>query len=306
MPVRRRSRDLDEDEEIRPVVTREGRSRRRDEDEDDEPRPRARARSRDEDDEDLEEAPRSRRRSREEEPEEEEAPRRSRSRSRDEDDEDEAPAPRRRSRAAAEDDGFEEEDEDEEAPRSSSVAAGWGAAKALATEGGDYANEFKLSEDDTLIKFLEDAPFFSFRQHFLREKEGKKSFVCLGRGCPLCEDLGHSPDKKFAFNVVDLSETTPQVQMLLAGPRLLGVIEKAHGGKYGPIDKPFWAISRAGKGTKTSYTLNVVKERDLADDWDLDPEEAAGLLKGLEPYDASIVKTQTKGELRTVVDELDD
>lgn len=273
MPIRRPSsrpvvEDRYEDEdEITPVVTR---SRRPVEDDDEEEAPRARRRRPVEDDEDDE------------------------------------PPVRRKTRAAVEeDDDYEEEDEDEEAPRSARVAAGWGAAKALAAEGGDYANEFKLDAEEQIIAFLDDAPFSSYRQHFIREKEGKKSFICLGKGCPLCDDLGHSPDKKFAFNVVDLGGDEPVVKMLVAGPRLLGIIEKAHEGKYGPINKPYWSIARVGSGQKTSYTLTVVKERDLAEDWDLDPAEVKKAVASLEGYTADIIKMSTKGELRMVVADLD-
>lgn len=224
-----------------------------------------------------------------------------------EDDEEEQPKARvpRQRETNGEDDGLEDEDEDFHAPSSSRVAAGWGAAKALQSEGGDYTAEFKLTEDGTLVKFLEDAPVAVYRQHFLREKEGKKSYVCVGRGCPLCEDLGHTPDKKFAFNVVDLTQDTFGVSLLVAGPRLLGVLEKANSGKYGPLDKHYWEISRSGTGQKTTYLLSPVKDRYLEDDWKLNPAKIEGIIGKLKPLTADAIKTNSKTELRQIVAELD-
>lgn len=202
-------------------------------------------------------------------------------------------------------DDLQDEDEDFHAPTSSRVAAGWGAAKALQSEGGDYTAEFKLTEDGTLVKFLEDAPVAVYKQHFLREKEGKKSYICLGNGCPLCQDLGHTPDKKFAFNVVDLTQETIGVSLLVAGPRLLGVLEKANSGKYGPLDRHYWEISRSGTGQKTTYLLSPVKDRYLEDDWKLNPAKIEGIIGKLKPLTADAIKTNSKAELRQIVAELD-
>ena len=241
------------------------------------------------------------------EEEQEERPSRSR-RKPAEDDEEERPARSRRRTTRDEDEDdedLEDEDEDEQPARSSRVARGWAAAKKLKAEGGDYAPDLKIEDEPVLVKFMEDEPFAVFRQHFLRErKEGKKSFKCPGKGCPLCGDLGHTPDRKFAFNVVNLSEEPPVVQVLFAGPRLLTVLEKKNEGRTGPLSKHYWEISKAGKGTQTTYTLEVVKERDLEEEFEVDPAEIAKSIKGLKPYDGSIIKDHTKAELRDLADEL--
>lgn len=247
-------------------------------------------------------------------------------RARPQDDEDDNPAParsvqrRRATQEAAEEeapkmrvprqrtqteDDFEEEDPEVQAPASSRVAAGWGAAKSLQSEGSDYTSEFKLSEEPVLIKFLADEPFAVYRQHFLREKEGKKSYICLGSGCPLCDDLGDTPDKKFAFTMADLSQETFGGGMLVTGPRLLGVLEKANNGKYGPLSRHYWEISRTGTGRKTDYVLSVVRDRDLKDDYGLDSETINGVLRKIKLFDSSAIKESTKAELREIVAELD-
>lgn len=226
-----------------------------------------------------------------------------------EDDEDEAPRSRSQQRRLAvqeEDDEPDDDDDDEETgPPVKLVSSGWGAAKALQSEGGDYTTEFRLTEEGSLVKFLEDAPMAAYRQHFLREKDGKKSYICLGNGCPLCQDLGHTPDKKFAFNVVDLTQPTYAVSLLVAGPRLLGILEKSNSGKNGPLDKHYWEISRSGTGTKTSYNLQVVKDRYLEDEYGLNPAEVEATLRKIKPLSSDAVKVSTRAELRQIVAELD-
>lgn len=223
---------------------------------------------------------------------------------RDEDDEDTTTA----SPEPEDDDGFVAEDEDAPVARSSSLPArGWGAAKkAVAESGGDYADEFKIQEDESLIKFLEDEPFASVMEHWVDEiTKGKRSFYCLGRKeCPLCK-AGHQPKPKVFFNVAEITGEEPRVQALVAGPGLMKKIEKEHEGKGGPIDRHYWRISKSGGGKKgpVTYSMSTVKARDLADDYELDADEVALSLKSLKPYDAEIIKYTSKQTLQDVVDE---
>jgi len=211
--------------------------------------------------------------------------------------------PRQRERT---EDDFEPEDEDDQATTNSRVAAGWGAAKTLQSEGGDFNAEFKLTEDPTLVKFLGDEPFAVYKQHFLREREqGKKSFICLGNGCPLCDDLGHTPDKKFAFTVVDLTQSTFGASQLVAGPKLLRILETNNGGKNGPLSLHYWEISRTGQGLKTDYTMSIVKSRYLQEDYDLDPKIVERSLAKIKAFSVADIKEHSKAELRLIVDELD-
>lgn len=206
------------------------------------------------------------------------------------------------------DEGLSDENEDEDTPRSSSVPKrGWGAAKkAMAESGGDFANEFKVEEDESLIKFLEDEPFASVQQHWVDEiTKGKRSFYCPGKKvCPLCK-VGHQAKPQVFFNVVEITGEEPVVQALVAGPALTKKIEKEHQGKGGPIDRHYWRISKSGGGKKgpVTYSMSTVKARDLADDYELDADEVAASLTGLKPYDESIVKYSSKQSLQDVVDE---
>jgi hypothetical protein len=199
---------------------------------------------------------------------------------------------------------FETENEDEVAERSSVIQVGWAAAKKVqAKVSKSYASDFKFDEDVQLIKFLSPEPM-SFSQHWV-QRTGKKSFICLGTSdCPLCR-AGNKAESKFAFSVVTLSDETQQVQMMTVGLRLCGQLEKLNGDpKTGPLDRLFWAVSKSGQGTKTSYSIMPVKERDLPEDWDLDLDEVTQILSELKPLGPDALRMPTKAELSEIAREL--
>jgi len=175
------------------------------------------------------------------------------------------------------------------------VQEGWEAAEALlTTETTEFPTDFKFSEEPQLVKFLQDRPFATYEQHWIERPKGKKSFVCMGEGCPLCEMLGDKPRGKFAFNVLVLSGEETKVQVLTAPPSLARQIKKAHDDeRKGPIDKEFWEISRLGTGPQTQYTLNYVRGRDLAEEWKLNQEEVTALVADAEPFTADQVVRET-------------
>jgi hypothetical protein len=175
------------------------------------------------------------------------------------------------------------------------VQEGWDAAEALLNvETTEFPTDFKFSEEPQLVKFLQDRPFATYEQHWIERPKGKKSFVCIGEGCPLCEILGDKPRGKFAFNVLVLSDETPKVQVLTAPPSLARQIKKAHDDeRKGPIDKEFWEISRLGTGPQTQYTLNYVRGRDLAEEWKLSSDNVNALVADAEPFTADEVVRET-------------
>jgi len=198
-------------------------------------------------------------------------------------------------------DVFENEDA---APAAAVIKVGWGEArKAQAKATKTYANDFKFDEEVQLIKFLSPDPM-SFSQHWV-QRQGKKSFVCLGTSdCPLCR-AGNKSDSKFAFSVVNLSEDEPTVQVMVVGLRLCGQIEKLNNDpKTGPIDRMFWAVSKSGVGTKTTYSIMMVKDRDLSDDWDLELADVNATLSTLKPLGPDSIRISTKAELSEIAREL--
>ena len=163
---------------------------------------------------------------------------------------------------------------------------------------GDYPTEFKFSEEPTLVKFMEDEPFAIYEQHWIERPKGKKSFVCLGDGCPLCEILGDKPRGKFAFNVVVLSGDVQGRQILTAPPTLVRQLRKVNeDDRRGPLSREFWEISRMGTGPTTSYNLSYVKGRDLNEEWNLDPNSVQELVATAVPYTAEVIKETPRSEL---------
>lgn len=200
---------------------------------------------------------------------------------------------------------FAAEDETETPERSSIIQTGWAAAKkAVAKSSKSFATDFRFDEDVQLIKFIGNEPM-TFMQHWVN-RPGKKSFISIGEGDPLIA-VGSKPDQKFAFTVLNLSDEDPQLQLMVVGIRLCGQLEKLDSNaKTGPLNRPdlYWAVSKSGTGTKTSYTINPVKERDLAEDWGIDPVAAAELIKTMKPLGPEALHTSTKAELAEIAREI--
>lgn len=195
------------------------------------------------------------------------------------------------------------EDAPEAKPKhGTSIQSGWGAAEStLKRKGdGDYPNDFRFSDQPQLVRFLDDAPFAVYQQHWI-EREGKKSFVCLGDDCPLCTIAGDKPRGKFAFNVLVVSEETPSVQILTAPPTFARQLRAANDDeRRGPLTKFYWAISREGVGPQTAYTLERVRATDLAEEWGMDSEPLDEAVKSAVKYDESTVYVTPREELLTI------
>lgn len=201
---------------------------------------------------------------------------------------------------------FDDDDEDTVPERSSLIQKGWGAAKKAMSESSNLTNDFRFSEDPTLVKFLSSEPFI-YKQHFLEKKSGKKSYVCLGKDCPLCRILGDTPSSKFAFPIVNLEAEGHPTQLLVAGPRLCGMLEKIDADKrQGPLEKNFYTLSRTGTKSSTSYSVVMVKSRDLAEDFDLDLDEVEAELAKVKTPGPEAIYVNSKSELTDIAHELSD
>lgn len=222
-------------------------------------------------DEEYDETPRSRRRKDEDDEEfDGQRPTRIRRRvSRDEDDEEEAPRARRRVRT--------DDDDDSPRPRRRSTAGYDSFEKAKATGGGKFPEWFKPEEEEEfVIKFLDAAPFAAVFQHWIN----KKPFGCIadenGEGCPLC-DKGDIPTGQWYYNVVDLSDAKPALKVWRAGMRPTGLIKKINDkGKLAPVDRDdlYFVVT---KPDRNSFSISAVRDRDLSEDWDVDPLTPAEL-----------------------------
>ena len=186
------------------------------------------------------------------------------------------------------------------------VAAGWDAADAA--KDSDFPDEFKVTEDACLIKILEDHPFAVQKQHWI-ERKGKKSWIHLESGCPLCEDIGDRPNAKVYFNIVDLTDPEKPVNKIwIVGSRVATQLKNLNKDKKtGPLDRDdlYYSVSKSGTSTKTVTVVTSVKERDVNEDWDMDPlstEEIDDFNEKM--FGTEVVEYHTKKQLAEIADEL--
>lgn len=221
---------------------------------------------------------------------------------------DRAQAPPQRQRAA------KEEERPARRDRTSKSRAGggkgWAAASKVKAATSDFPDTLKVDEEVKILHLLDEEPFYSYNFHWLNEiKDGKRSFICLGDDgeCPLCETLGDRPRFRACFNVVDL-DNPDTVIVWEMGAKLYQKFEKFAGERMTqPLNREdlYWAVSKSGEGTKTEYNPMPVKERDLGDDWDLEPLSDADF-EALEAllYDESYVQVTSRKELEQIADDL--
>lgn len=201
------------------------------------------------------------------------------------------------------------EDSVEATPKhGTTVQAGWGAVTAASKPkagSGDYPTDFKFTEQSRLVRFLEDEPFAVYKQHWVDRSQGRRSFVCLGETCPLCNIAGDTPRSRAAFNVVVASDEEPNLQILTAAVTLAKQLQGAHEDpKRGPLTKFYWAIARQGTGRETQYSLDRVRATELAEEWELDGDAIAAFTNTVVSYDASAIFVSPHEELVKVARQL--
>lgn len=187
------------------------------------------------------------------------------------------------------------------------VRGGWGSVDAVKNADSPFAQRLKVTDDPQIIKFLNDEPYASWRQHWV-ERQGQKSFVCIAdfdeKGCPLC-DAGSRPSIRIAFNVALLIPgEDPVLKSYEVGPRVIDQLKNFHTDpRTGPLSKHFWAVSKTGKGATTATAHQPVKERDL-EEWGLeviDQSTIDGLIS--KAYTADIISIPSRKDLLDVANE---
>lgn len=274
------------------------------------------------DDEEPEEEVRPSRRSRREEPEE--RPSRRRAVARDEEEE----RPSRRRPRGSESDGDDrprfrkasDRDRDEKPAKGRSerpegvVGKGMSAYKAESAKRASGFRTLDVPEGGRkrkLIKFLQAEPIASFYQHWVLQANGKRRpYTCLGDTCPLC-GVGDRPKPCLLWNVVDLDDGLVKVWQMSKDPAKKveeRYDEAAEDGRK--LDDPnyYYAVSKKkGDNSFISYKVDVVKERDVEEDFKLEPldeDELDDLLE--EAYDDSIVYIPSVRDLQAVAEDLED
>lgn len=213
------------------------------------------------------------------------------------------PTARRRSTRSQSEDEVETVTDDETAQpsRSSMIRKGSAALKELRAAAkrsaesrddmdGDFLWDFRWGEDPVLVKFLDDEPAFAYREHWVQDtapEVKRRGLTCYKYegSCPLCE-LGERASEKFVWTVVDLSSDEPRRYWLnIYASLAVDLDAKNSSERYGPLSKNFWALSRTGKPKAFKYDLQMIKPRDLEEDWGISEDEIDEILQEMEPGD---------------------
>jgi hypothetical protein len=197
----------------------------------------------------------------------------------------------------------------------SPVIEGWGISSANDSK-GDFPVDFKFTGKIQVVKFHPDSfPPISYKQHFLSTKSsGKKSYTCLNpkgapsNPCPLCQmdsDIaGQRAELKAAFTVVNFSAQPFERQLLTASKRLIDTLHTVDSSEIGPLEGKYWTINRSGERQTTAYHLNAVKERDLQEDWGIDPKAAKEFFDSIDAWPKTTIKYHTYAELLEIAQSL--
>lgn len=205
-------------------------------------------------------------------------------------------------------------DEDRTAIKASAarvIKSGWGAVEKMKSADAAFAQRLRVTEEPVIIKFLNDAPYATYRQHWV-ERSGQKSFTCIDdiddRGCPLCK-AGNRPSMKFAFNVVLLSKDGDHsIKSYEVGARVIDQLKNFHQDpRQGPLSKNYWAVSRSGKGATSATNHQMLRDRDL-EDWEIEAlsdDDIKSFVR--DAYTADIIPIPTRKDLMDIViEDLDD
>jgi hypothetical protein len=208
----------------------------------------------------------------------------------------------RRSRRSQEDD----DEDDEPAPKVG--GKGWGSYEKTKSATSSFPENFKVTGEAVVVKILDEEPFLVFLQHWI-ERKGKRSWTCLESRCPLCDDAGDKPSQQVCFNVVDFTDPDdPQIKIWQFGPMVADILKNySKDKKTAPINRDdlYFSVSKQTKNNKTTYYITPVKERDLADDWDIEPLSEEDLEEfDDKAYDEDVLQVNTRNELKTIAREI--
>jgi hypothetical protein len=228
--------------------------------------------------------------------------------------EEEPPRPRKRPKPKDEDDEYEDETGDEDSddePAVIPVSRGRSAIKKNRPVSEASLAYFRFTEETQLVKFLTTEPW-AYDQHWIK-REGKMSFPCIGKGCPLCH-IGVKVSQKIIYPVLNL--TPPKgddfiVQSMEVGTQndevLAGLDADA---KTGPLMRLWWSVSRtemakSGGRKKYSYSFIPVKDRDLEEDWEIDLDDAEDAVADAKiPSTKEVLGEWNRAKLQEIADEV--
>jgi hypothetical protein len=229
------------------------------------------------------------------------------------------PTPSKRVAKAPTNGHDDEEDEREETGASaptmsaaSKLRGGWTEGQRQNESTSSYAKSFRPEERMAAIKFLQDAPYVSYRRHWIDSvnDQGQKTtraYVCpqsFDDPCPLCE-VG---DKAQAVNSFNIALIGDDGQVLLrswdVGVRVFNVLKGySNDPKIAPLSKLFYLVSKTGQKTSTQYNVVPVRAASLEEDYDI-PVPSQDEFDRLEPYKPDIIQVEPVRKLRELAAEL--
>ncbi|MFE9525209.1 hypothetical protein [Streptomyces sp. NPDC006631] len=201
----------------------------------------------------------------------------------------------------------QDEDEDDE-PAPKVGGKGWGSYEKTKSATSGFPENFKVTNESVVVKILDAEPFLVFLQHWI-ERKGKRSWTCLENKCPLCDDAGDKPSQQVCFNVVDFTDPNdPQVKIWQFGPMVADILKNySKDKKTAPINRDdlYFSVRKESKNNKTNYYITPVKERDLDDDWDIEPLDDDDLeeFEG-KAYDEDVLQVNSRSELKQIAREI--
>lgn len=204
-------------------------------------------------------------------------------------------------------------DDEESEGYVSPLRGGWTEGQKVMDSTSGFAQRFKPDNDTVIVKFLDDTPYVNFRQHWIERmgQQGvkKRPYLCLetvDKNCPLC-NIGDKPNAVAAFNILVVGDDG---QVMLkswdAGVRVFGSLKNYNNDpKMGPLTKNYWAVSKSGTGSSTVHNINMIRERDLTEDYGI-PVPSPEDVKRAGKYGPDIITIPKKSELQEVADEIAD
>ncbi|MEV6310015.1 hypothetical protein AB0M10_15620 [Streptomyces sp. NPDC051840] len=154
--------------------------------------------------------------------------------------------------------------------------AGWDAMdKTASASGADIY--FKVTEHVSVFKIPGDGPFDVYNSHWIDEiEDGSKSIRCWATPeCPLCQIGDKAKRFSACFDVISLEDPdSPVLKVWEAGIKVARQLKDiATDEKRGPLNRDdlYFTVKKETKKKSVEYTLERVKERDLYEEYDVEP-----------------------------------
>ena len=120
--------------------------------------------------------------------------------------------------------------------------------------------------DEADLRFLNAQPV-NFREHNIKRGDRFENYTCTGENCPFCAD-GDRPTYKGAFLVIDRrpyeytdkngkkQKGKNQIRLFVMGMKVVAQLDRINT-KYKGLNERDVTLVRLGKGTQTTYTIEV-------------------------------------------------